>query len=669
MLNLSLLNPRQREAVETLEGPLLILAGAGTGKTRVITWRIAHLIERGESPGAILAVTFTNKAAREMAQRAGQLIGRSGAGSTGEKRPTICTFHSLGARILREHIRALGYQPNFVVYGESEQLALLRKLLSHIHSGSDRPDPGLVLACLSKIRNGARLGGELTGLAQSLAAHLQSKYEGALRAANAVDFDDLILLPLKLLAARPDICRQFHDRFRYIMVDEYQDTNAAQFKLLQCLVGPAQNLCVVGDDDQSIYGWRGAETANLLELEKHYPRVRVVALEQNYRSTNTILEAANAVIRHNPRRRSKKLWSNQGPGEKIVLEGFANEEAEAQGIVEQISFYRQLEKRGLGEFAVLFRTNQQSRALESALRKAGMPYRVIGGQSYFDRKEIKDFLAYLKLFLNPADEISLTRIANVPARGISEATLEKLLSISHQRAEPVFRSMQSPEVLAAFPAKTAQAVAAFAAFVEKHRATLRAPGVGRLAEWARGWLAESGYLEYLTRSSPPGEGESRVQTIEQFLASPDFNAVGEDALHGLLEALALEEDREEREEKERDAVQLITIHSCKGLEFTFVYIAGVEDGILPHSRAKEENTLDEERRLFYVAMTRARRSLNLSYCMGRRKYGDVVPCHPSPFLKELPAGLVERGEKRGSTRVPVEKGKDYFDGLRASVGL
>src|SRR5271156_2347113 len=444
MLNLASLNPAQHQAVETTEGPVLILAGAGTGKTRVITFRVARLVQKGVGPGNILAVTFTNKAAREMQERVRQLLGRVAKSADGEKpaRPTICTFHSLCVRILRQNIERLGYKRNFVIYSESDQLGAIKRILSHISDKSAKPDPHAVLSLLSRFRNGGeRASAFADPNTAALARHVQARYESALRACNAVDFDDLILLTLKLFAEHPDVLQACRQKYQYVMVDEYQDTNASQFKLVHDLTSAHRNLCVVGDDDQSIYGWRGAETANLLELERHFPAVKVVKLEQNYRSTNTILSAANAVIKNNPRRRGKQLWSQNGQGLRITLHVFSSDEEEARRMYEDIECARLARGGPRRDQAVLFWTNQQSRPLETALRQAGVRYHVVGGQSYFDRREIKDFLAFLKMLVNPNDDISLLRIANVPARGLSDVTMERLLAASQERSCSVYTAM------------------------------------------------------------------------------------------------------------------------------------------------------------------------------------------------------------------------------------
>src|SRR5256886_3753752 len=708
MLNLDSLNPQQRLAVETTNGPVLILAGAGTGKTRVITYRIACMIEQGAAPGNILGVTFTNKAAREMLERVNQLIPKrrsakrgtrnevSGARlSTFDSRPAVCTFHSLCVRILRQHIEKLGYQRNFVIYDESDQLGVVKKILCQISASGEKRDPAAILALLSRYRNqvgqpsslSPALGTESleTGRmsvplfgdssAAAMAEHIRSRYETALRACNAVDFDDLILLTLRLFREHPDALASCRAKYRYVMVDEYQDTNVAQFRLVHALTREHRNLCVVGDDDQSIYGWRGAEITNLLDMEKHYPEVKVIKLEQNYRSTNIILSAANAVIRNNLRRRGKQLWSAKGQGAKIILHTFENEEAEARTIVEEIEFMRQARRIPWSQQAILFRTNQQSRPLETALRQAPVRYHLVGGESFFDRREARDFLAYLKVFLNPNDDVSLLRIANVPARGLSDVTMERLLAASVERKCSVFAAMKNPTVQATFQAKARESIVAFIVFIERTQSqltdesaahifhtTIEAPtGSSRRGEeadlnsapvhppprvsghdagearalqsWAQGFLAEIGYLDELRRSEKDAEAaESRVRNLRELAASMDGNAslAPVERLESFLEELTLDSDREEEKEDAGDAVTLITMHSCKGLEFPHVYIVGLEDGLLPHSRSKAEGTFDEERRLFYVAITRAMQTLTISHCTGRRKYGQFMPCRPSP---------------------------------------
>ena len=673
MLNLSSLNPAQRQAVETTDGTVLILAGAGTGKTRVITSRVARLIEKGVAPGNILAVTFTNKAAREMQERAAALIGRPRRSENGEKpaRPVICTFHSLCVRILRQHIERLGYKRNFVIYSESDQLGAIKKILSHISDKGPKADPYAVLSLLSRYRNGGeRAAAFADPNVAALAQHVARRYQSALHACNAVDFDDLILLTLRLFEEHPDVLEQCRDKYKYVMVDEYQDTNAAQFQLIHLLTSVHRNLCVVGDDDQSIYGWRGAETANLLELEKHFPRVQVIKLEQNYRSTTTILSAANAVIKNNVRRRGKRLWSQKGAGAKITLQVFAHDEEEAKTVAQEIEFARLSRQISWGAQAILFRTNLQSRPLEMALRQAGIRYHLIGGQSYFDRREVKDFLAYLKALLNPQDDVSLLRIANVPPRGLSDVTMERLLGASHERNCSVFAVMKHTDVQAGFQARTREAIQSFIALLERHRARLHAGQTISLQHWADAFLEEIGYIADLRRGEKtPEAADNRARNLKELVATLSAaSANPAEDLQTFLDDLALDSDREEDEESAGDAVTLITVHSCKGLEFPHVHIVGLEDGLLPHARSKVEGTMDEERRLFYVAITRAMQTLTLSHCAARKKYGAMTPCHPSPFLKEIPAELLELADEKSKKPVTVDAGRDYFAAMRLAAG-
>jgi len=685
MLNLSSLNPQQRQAVEAVQGPVLILAGAGTGKTRVITFRIAHMIASGIAPGHLLGVTFTNKAAREMRERVSKLIPRpkraskpavSDPAAEADCRPTICTFHSLCVRILRQHIEKLGYKRSFVIYDESEQLSAMKKVLSHISAKGEKIEPGLVLSVLSRLKNageGAAIFADPE--ARMLASLVRPRYESALRACNAVDFDDLILLTLRLFREHPDALEACRAKYRYVMVDEYQDTNAAQFQLIHALTREHRNLCVVGDDDQSIYGWRGADISNLLDMEQHFPDVRVVKLEQNYRSTTTILDAANAVIKLNLRRRGKKLWSDKGQGTRISLHTFPHDEEEARSVVEQIEYARLARRIPWEDQAILFRTNAQSRPLETALRQAGVRYHLIGGQSFFDRREVRDFLAYLKAFINPDDDVSLLRIANVPPRGLSDVTMERLVVASQERKTSVFAAMKNPGLTGTLQARTRDSIEAFVAFIERTRKQLlvqRPPEPRALQNWALQFLEEIGYFVELRRGEKNAEAaESRIRSLKEILPTLDGGSALDltpfDRLQTFLEDVTLDSDREEDDEAPDHAVTLITMHSCKGLEFPHVFIVGLEDGLLPHSRSKEEGTLDEERRLFYVAITRAMTSLAISHCAARKKYGQLTTCQPSPFLKDLPPELVEHADEKGKEPVAVQTGKSMFDAMRAAL--
>ncbi len=675
------LNPEQRTAVITHSGPVLILAGAGTGKTRVITHRIASMVQRGISPGQILAVTFTNKAAKEMQSRVRELLPKKkvsrdpdAPSAEAPTKPTICTFHSLCVRILRMHIEKLGYKRTFVIVDESDQLGAIRKILSSISGKGPNSDPSTILSMLSQFRNGgSRAAAFQDPSVRALAEHVAARYESALRACNAVDFDDLILLTLRLFREHADALEACRQRFQYVMVDEYQDTNAAQFELVHRLTEVSRNLCVVGDDDQSIYGWRGAEIANLLDLEKHFPEVKVIKLEQNYRSTNIILRAANKVIANNTRRRGKQLWSSKGEGSKIQLQCFTTDEEEARVVVENIEYDRIARRIPWSQQAILFRTNLQSRPIETALRKAKVRYRLIGGQSFFDRREIRDLFAYLRTFINPHDDVSLLRIANTPARGLSDVTMERLLAASQERQCSVFAVMRHTDVQGAMQARTSEAVRAFLRFIDETRQPLEAPGDLKLASWAEGWLNVTGYVAELTRQEKNAEAaEARVRNLREVMATLDDEL--EDARGGtplerlteFLEKVTLDQDREEEDET-TDGVTLITMHAAKGLEFPHVQIVGLEDGLLPHQRSKLEGTMDEERRLFYVGITRAQETLRLSHCGSRKKYGQAMPCHPSPFLKELPPDCVEDADVAASKPVESESGGDWFAKMRAAL--
>ena len=672
MADLFSLNPQQRDAAQTIEGPVLILAGAGTGKTRVLTARTAWMLRQGIAAERVLAVTFTNKAAKEMRERVGRLVPRQSGkrGDKGPAGPTICTFHSLGARILRRYIDRLGYKRNFVIYSGSEQLSIVKKILSHISAPGEKTDPHMLLAHLSRDRM-SDAGTDRD--APALIGRIRSRYESALRAGNAIDFDDLLILALRLFQEHPDILDACREQYRYVMVDEYQDTNAAQFKLVHLLCKEHRNLCVVGDDDQSIYGWRGAEIANLLDLERYYPEVKVVTLEQNYRSTNTILEAANAVIRNNARRRGKRLWSDNGAGHPITLHAFESDQEEAEQIAGQIDFARLSQRIPWRDQAILFRTNQQSRVLEVALRQAGIRYHLIGGQSFFDRREIRDFMAYLKMFVNPCDDVSLLRIVNVPARGLSDATMERLLAASQEQHCSVFKAMSRPEVQERFTARIRNAIQAFVEWVRMQRALLEEEDTPLPPhQWADSFLKDIEYFQELRRSEKNQEvAENRIRNLQDLLLDlepdPGEKAKPMKQLERFLEDLTLDGEREADKEPTGDAVTLITMHSCKGLEFPHVYIVGLEDGLLPHTRSKEEGTLDEERRLFYVALTRARKTLVLSHCATRKKYGQAMPCHPSPFLSELPSHLVEAGESAAQKQVEAGAGQGLFSAMRGAV--
>jgi superfamily I DNA/RNA helicase len=672
MAELNSLNPEQRKAAQTIEGPVLILAGAGTGKTNTVTHRVAYMVDQGISPENILAVTFTNKAAREMHQRVTKLIPHPPRREDGKPlRATVCTFHSLCVRILRRHIDKLGYKRNFVIYSESEQLGVVKKVLSAIAGKDVKANPRELHSLLSRIKNAGSSGvGKVFGSEEAfaMADHIRGRYDTALKAANAVDFDDLLVLTLRLFNEHPEALEECRRRYQYVTVDEYQDTNAAQYELMYLLAKEHRNVCVVGDDDQSIYGWRGAEISNILDMEKDFPELEVIRLEQNYRSTRVILDAANAVIKNNPRRRPKKLWSAKRQGDFIGVQPFDDEEKEAEAIVGEIEFNRMTKRIPWKNHAILFRTNIQARPLETALRKAEVRYVLIGGQSFFDRREIRDFLAFMKVMVNPNDDASLLRITNVPARGLSDVTMERLLGASQERSSSVWQAMNNDLVIHEFQPRTRKSIEGFVELVEGFRMPLKDERLS-LATWADGLMDSINYEAELKKGEKnPENAENRMRNLRELIHTMDDRGetlLPANRLVKFLDDITLDAEREEEKEEKSDAVTLITTHSCKGLEYPHVFLVGVEEGLLPHSRSAVEDTLDEERRLFYVAITRAMQTLTITYCLSRHKYGQLVPCQPSSFLKEIPEELCE--DMIDSEPVGVDEGKGMFDAMRAML--
>ena len=672
MAELNSLNPEQRKAAQTIEGPVLILAGAGTGKTNTVTHRVAYMVDQGISPENILAVTFTNKAAREMHQRVTKLIPHPPRREDGKPlRATVCTFHSLCVRILRRHIDKLGYKRNFVIYSESEQLGVVKKVLSAIAGKDVKANPRELHSLLSRIKNAGSSGvGKVFGSEEAfaMADHIRGRYDTALKAATAVDFDDLLVLTLRLFNEHPEALEECRRRYQYVTVDEYQDTNAAQYELMYLLAKEHRNVCVVGDDDQSIYGWRGAEISNILDMEKDFPELEVIRLEQNYRSTRVILDAANAVIKNNPRRRPKKLWSAKRQGDFIGVQPFDDEEKEAEAIVGEIEFNRMTKRIPWKNHAILFRTNIQARPLETALRKAEVRYVLIGGQSFFDRREIRDFLAFMKVMVNPNDDASLLRIANVPARGLSDVTMERLLGASQERSSSVWQAMNNDLVIHEFQPRTRKSIEGFVELVEGFRMPLKDERLS-LATWADGLMDSINYEAELKKGEKnPENAENRMRNLRELIHTMDDRGetlLPANRLVKFLDDITLDAEREEEKEEKSDAVTLITTHSCKGLEYPHVFLVGVEEGLLPHSRSAVEDTLDEERRLFYVAITRAMQTLTITYCLSRHKYGQLVPCQPSSFLKEIPEELCE--DMIDSEPVGVDEGKGMFDAMRAML--
>ncbi len=659
------LNCEQETAVRTTEGPLLILAGAGTGKTRVITARVAYLIAQGVAPENILAVTFTNKAANEMRERLAGLIEKPQA-----KKVTMCTFHALCVRILRQDIERLGYKRTFSIYDEGDQTGLIKKLITRTAAQDEKLDPNVAKNLISKAKNNSW---NASPDEKTLLGAVFLRYQAELKTLNAVDFDDLLVLTVKLLAEHADVRERWHRKFRYVMVDEFQDTNRLQLELVSMIAksphAAATNVCVVGDDDQSIYGWRGAEVSNILEFEAHFPNPTVVKLEQNYRSTNAILNTANKLIKNNPRRRPKQLWSASGDGQKTRIIQMNDDRQEAEFIANEIATRQVTESARWQDFAVLFRMNAQSRLIETNLRQLKIPYRIIGGKSFFDRREVKDLLAYASILLNTDDDVSLLRIINTPARGISPNTVERATALSAHKKCSVFAALQDPEFRAELAPRTTQSIDAFIELLDGFETRLNQPLSDQSAIF-RDLIAKTGYLEDLRRScKTPEEALTRENSITEMLR--DFEAYqgrSSDGLRGFIDEMLLRNEREEdKDELKGDGVTLITLHAAKGLEFLNVYLVGVEEGVLPHDRSKMEGTIDEERRLLYVGITRARKTLALTWCRNRIKYGSATPCHASSFLKELPPEWIDHCNAGQILNTPVEhtSGTSRFAAMRA----
>lgn len=670
------LNPEQEKAVRTTEGPLLILAGAGTGKTRVIIARIAYLIRQGVEPAHVLAVTFTNKAANEMRERLATVIEKSQA-----RKVAISTFHALCVRILRQEIGALGYKKNFSIYDAGDQLSLIKKLIARAAARDETLDANVAQNLISKAKNN---GWEAPAPSdkQTLAGAVFSRYQAELKALNAVDFDDLLVLTVRLFAEHFHVRERWHRRFRYLMVDEFQDTNRLQLELVSLLaqlppgetelgVRSRPNVAVVGDDDQSIYGWRGAEVSNILEFEAHFPEPTVIKLEQNYRSTNAILQSANALIKNNPRRRPKQLWSARGEGAKVRIIQMADDRQEAEFVANEIAQRQVTEGVPWTDLAVLFRMNAQARLFEQNLRSLRIPYRVIGGKSFFDRREVKDLLAYCCCLLNSDDDVALLRIINTPARGIGESTIERAMALSRRMQTSVWKALQSDELRQELAPRALTAVDKFFTVMDRFETRLHEPLVVQSAV-LRELITAVGYREDLGRSCrTPEEALSRETNIEEMIrAFEEYESRSSEGLRGFIDEMLVGFDREEEDESDQGfGVTLITLHAAKGLEFPHVYLIGLEEGLLPHDRSKAEGTIDEERRLLYVGITRAQETLTLSWCRHRIKYGSATPCTVSSFVRELSPEWVEHRDAAQILSAPVarESAESRFAALKATL--
>ena len=641
------LDPAQREAVVQTDGPVLVLAGAGSGKTRVIAHRIAWLVDRGVDPRRILAVTFTNKAAGEMARRVQALLAaRPGAGG---RPPLIATFHATSARILRAEIHHLGYPRRFVIFDEDDRLALVRECYRALGVDERVLPPPAAVARISRAKN-QLLGPEevraaARGPREGELARLYARYAARLRELGALDFDDLLRLTVELWDRHPEVLAYYRELWRYVLVDEYQDTNAAQYRLLRQLTAVHRNLCVVGDPDQSIYRFRGADLRNILDFERDFPGCRVVRLEQNYRSTGRILEIASAVIAHNQARKPKSLWTENARGEPARLYVAGDEIDEARWVARTVA---ELRATGTAPDAVgiLYRTNAQSRVLEDAFRAAGLPYHIVGSVRFYERKEVKDALAYLRLAVNPADDLAFRRALGAPARGIGRTTLGRLEEAATAAGAPLLAvAAAGAGDLAPRPAR---ALAEFARLVERLAAL--AAGPGPLAARVAAVIDATGLREALRREAT-AEAESRLENLDELVAAADeFTARAEsDDLAAFLDSVALIADVDELAEP-RAVVTLMTLHSAKGLEFPVVFLTGLEEGVFPHGRAlDDEEAIEEERRLAYVGLTRAKSHLFLSHALERRLGGMAGPREPSRFLREMPSdALLPVGPRRGA---------------------
>jgi DNA helicase-2/ATP-dependent DNA helicase PcrA len=658
MSYLNELNPVQREAVQAIDGPVMIVAGAGSGKTRVLTYRAAYLVEKGVRPDSILALTFTNKAAGEMKSRIITLVGE------GSRALWMGTFHSVFARIMRREGERIGYDRNFTIYDTDDSLSLIKSVMNSLGVSPQQFSPQGIRARISSAKNQMISPKELreSGYDQltERAADVFEEYQRKLRQSNAMDFDDLLLRPLDLFLQHPDVLERYQHRFKYILVDEYQDTNRVQYKLIRELASKFRNVCVVGDDAQSIYAFRGADIRNILDFEKDYPDCRVFRLEQNYRSTKTILAAAGTLIRNNVDQIAKQLWTGNDEGELVSLEICEDDREEGRRIVARIEEETRRKKLSLKDFAVLYRTNAQSRSLEDALRRSGLPYIIVGGVAFYKRKEIKDVLAYLRLIVNPKDEESLVRVINVPARAIGETTVRRLRTLAEKHRLSLYEVIGSDHLTGVLPVRTAASIRSFHGLVEKYRALRSQVSVGELA---RALVDDIGVLHEYKDENTPESLARRENVMELVSALSEFSDQRSEAtLEDFLEEVSLISDVDTADFG-RNAVTLMTLHAAKGLEFPVVFITGLEEGLFPLAAALESRAeLEEERRLMYVGMTRAMKKLYLCTAQRRYRAGTLSFSTRSRFLDEIDQGLIEiqgmhETRLRGPAHRPHEAGE------------
>lgn len=646
------MNDKQAEAVRTTEGPLLIMAGAGSGKTRVLTHRVAHLIEDLDvRPWRILAITFTNKAAREMRERIAKLVDPEQAASV-----WVSTFHALAVRILRRDGEQIGLGKNFTILDSSAQKTLVKRVVNELNLDSNQYDPKTILGTISNAKNELLTPKDYAEQAanyyEERVAEVYRAYQKALRQAQSVDFDDLIMLTIELFEKAPDVLKRYQDQFRYLHVDEYQDTNDAQYKIVNMLAQGSKNLAVVGDADQSIYGWRGANMQNILNFEKDWPEAKSVFLEQNYRSTQNILDAANDVINNNNERVPKKLWTENGKGEKITYYRAQSAQDEAYYVLGKIQKGQREQKQSLSDFAILYRTNAQSRAMEEALVKANIPYTIVGGHKFYDRKEILDIMAYLSLVANPADNAALERIINVPKRAIGQTTLDHLFAFADSINLPMLAAIDQIELASDIRPAAASKLLSFAEMMNNFRQQAEFLDVSELTDLI---LDQSGYRKELQKKADP-ESQSRLENLDEFISvtkefEAKYDASAEDAVDPLTDFLGSTALMAELDNVEEDSgqVTLMTLHAAKGLEFPVVFLIGLEEGLFPLGRAaQDEDLLEEERRLAYVGITRAEKKLYLTNAFSRMLYGKTQANQPSRFIDEISDDLIEKAYPAGS---------------------
>lgn len=633
-MDLNALNPEQRQAVETTQGPVLILAGAGSGKTRALTYRVAHLLEKGVPASQILAITFTNKAAREMRERIDTLTGGAA------EHAWVTTFHSCCARILRRDIEKLGYERAFSIYDDDDQMSVIKELLKKLNIDDKLLPPRQVKSRISDAKNRLLRPDEWFAQSQKdyqaqMIHDIYREYEEKLQASNALDFDDLLVKTLDLLSGHPPVLEAYRNRFHYIHVDEYQDTNYAQYMLVRLIAGETRNICVVGDDDQSVYGWRGADIRNILEFEQDFPDSCVIKLERNYRSTSNILDAANNVIAHNEGRKEKTLWTEEGEGQPIKLFSAGDEREEAAWVCDRIN---QMQQAGaaLSSIAVLYRMHAQSRVMEEMLVRAGIPYRIFGGTRFYDRREVKDAIAYLRALVNPADDVSLRRIINTPRRAIGDATIAELTRSAAAQGTSLFSAMlEPPESLAS---RARKSVGDFATLLSRLMALRETMPLGDFAQL----LVDETKLEAQFLKEDSDEARTRAENVREFVgAVREYEQKTENAtLEGFLENVALVTDLDNMTEGS-ESVTLMTLHSAKGLEFDTVFLVGMEQGLFPSHMAMNEGRVEEERRLAYVGITRARKQLFISYATQRMLFNQMQRNERSQFIEEIPARLMD----------------------------